>query len=81
LRAGASAIAGIAAAGSLYDEAIAAWRALRLPLQLALCLAERDRFLVDEDQQHRSGTPESEAILEGLGAAGLLRAIHPVAPR
>ncbi len=45
LRAGFAALAGQKGAGRLYEEATAAWRALELPLHLALCLAERDRWL------------------------------------
>lgn len=77
VRAGAAALARDAAAEAMYEEAIATWRSLRLPLQLALCLAERDRFL----PHGADGPAEAEAILNDLGAAGLLRMIRPFARR
>jgi tetratricopeptide (TPR) repeat protein len=80
VRAGAAALAGDGAAGRLYDDAIAAWRSLRLPPQLALCLVERDRF-VHAAQPGQRGMAEAEAILDELGAAGLLRMIRPLARR
>jgi class 3 adenylate cyclase/tetratricopeptide (TPR) repeat protein len=81
LRAGAAALADTKSAGSMYAEAIASWRALRLPLHLALCLAERQRL--DPGAAGVGidvGGEEAEAILIDLGATGLLRAIRPVAP-
>jgi hypothetical protein len=81
MRAGAAALAGDAPAESLYDEAVSAWRSLHLPLQLAVCLAERDRFLLHGGESGQTGAAEADAILEKLGAAGLLRTIRPVAPR
>jgi class 3 adenylate cyclase/tetratricopeptide (TPR) repeat protein len=66
LRAGAGALAGSPDAPALYDEAESAWRQLRLPLHLALCLAERGSLL-------GGGHGEAEAILTGLGASTLLR--------
>ena len=81
LRAGAVALAGEASAGPLYEEAIASWRSLRLPLHLAICLAERHRFLGSGAATGRvPGIEEAEAILTGLGAEGMLRAIRPVTP-
>ena len=69
LRAGAAALDGGNGATALYEEAIDAWRDLRLPLHLALCLTERDRLL-------GNGTTSEEAtsILDGMGARGLLAA-------
>jgi class 3 adenylate cyclase/tetratricopeptide (TPR) repeat protein len=76
LRAGVLARADRTAAGTLYDEALAEWRSLRLPLYLALCLAER-RLLGPAGSgavQDEAGD-EAQAILGGLGAAGMQRAI------
>jgi tetratricopeptide (TPR) repeat protein len=81
LRAGAVALAAEASAGPLYEEAIASWRSLRLPLHLAICLAERHRFLGSGAATSPDpGIEEAEAILTGLGAEGMLRAIRPVTP-
>jgi class 3 adenylate cyclase/tetratricopeptide (TPR) repeat protein len=80
MRAGAAALAGDATAGGLFDEAVAAWRSLRLPLHLALSLAERNGFLRDAEPEP-GGAAEAEAILAELGADGLLRMIRPLAPR
>ena len=80
LRAGAAALADDASARAMYEEAIASWRSLRLPLHLATCLAERYRFLRSAGDAPDAGLEEAEAILTGLGAAGMLRAIRPVAP-
>ena len=63
--AGAAAIGGDETAAALYDNAIARWRELDLPLQLALCLVERDRLL-------GGGGQEAESILRRLGAEGIL---------
>jgi hypothetical protein len=79
LRAGGAALAGEASAAPMYEEAIASWRSLRLPLHLASCLAERHRFL-GSTAGSDAGIEEAEAILAGLGADGMLRAIRPVAP-
>ncbi len=80
LRAGAAALAERAGAGEMYDRAIASWRSLRLPLHLALCLAERRRLLSSaSDDGPALGGEEAEAILGDLGARGLLRAIGPTA--
>ncbi len=80
LRAGAASLAGDTASGGIYDEAIAAWRSLRLPLHLAMCLIERHRLLARaEGGTEADGLAEAEAILQGLGARGLLRTIRPVA--
>jgi hypothetical protein len=73
LQAGAAALGG-QDSDLLFDRAIAAWRALRLPLRLALCLADRERVATPA----RAGG-EIQAILGELGANGLLRALHPVA--
>ncbi|HEX7473942.1 MAG TPA: hypothetical protein VF323_12735, partial [Candidatus Limnocylindrales bacterium] len=79
LRAGLAALGGEESAGPMYAEAVAAWRSIRLPLHLAVCLAERQRFLpalagADED----AGGDEAEAILADLGATGMLGVIRPV---
>jgi hypothetical protein len=79
LRAGAAALAGEGRAGSRYEAAVASWRSLGLPFHLAICLVERQRFLpavagADPD----GGGAEAEAILDGLGATGMLRAIRMV---
>ena len=77
LRAGATALAGQESAGPMYEEAIAAWRALRLPLHLALCLAERQRLLPARAGAARDvGGAEAETILAALGATGMLRAVR-----
>ena len=81
LRAGAVALAAETSAGSLYEEAIASWRSLRLPLHLAICLAERHRFLGSgAATSPDAGIEEAEAILTELGAKGMLRAIRPAEP-
>ena len=83
LRAGAAALAGDEAAAQLYEAAIASWRALRLPLDLALCLTERGRLLSAGRRPSRgpgSGA-EAKAILTDLGAAGILRALRLMGPR
>jgi hypothetical protein len=80
LRAGAAALDGQGTAEAMYDEATASWRSLRLPLHLAMCLAERQRFVVPvPGVDQGAGEEEAEAILAGLGATGLLRALRPVA--
>jgi class 3 adenylate cyclase/tetratricopeptide (TPR) repeat protein len=80
LRAGAAALADQESAGRIYEEAVAAWRSLRLPLHLALCLAERQRLLppVAGDGPDLGGE-EAQAILADLGATGILFALRPVA--
>jgi hypothetical protein len=85
LQAGAVALTDQESAGGLYEEAVAAWRALRLPLHLALCLAERQHVLPAAlGAVHDPGREEAETILATLGATGLLRAVrrhaHPEAP-
>ena len=79
LQAGAAALADDDQAGLIYDRAIGSWRSLRLPLHLALCLAERRRLLSAADAGAALGGEEAEAILVDLGANGLLRAIGPTA--
>ncbi|MGZ6213943.1 MAG: ATP-binding protein [Candidatus Limnocylindria bacterium] len=77
LRAGAAGLAGQGSAGGMYEEAVAVWRALRLPLHLALCLAERQHLLPGAAGAARdSGRQEAEAILATLGATGMLRAVR-----
>jgi hypothetical protein len=64
----------------MYEEAVASWRSLRLPLHLALCLAERQRLLpAVAGAGPDVGGEEAEAILAALGATGMLRAIRLVA--
>ncbi|HYN47977.1 MAG TPA: AAA family ATPase [Candidatus Nanopelagicales bacterium] len=80
LRAGAAALADRESAGPMYMEAIASWRSLRLPLHLALCLAERQLLLPTiAGAVPDVGGAEAEAILTDLGAAGMLRAISLLA--
>jgi class 3 adenylate cyclase/tetratricopeptide (TPR) repeat protein len=80
LRAGAAALADQESAGPMYEEAVASWRSLRLPLHLALCLAERQRLLpAVAGAGPDVGGEEAEAILAALGATGMLRAIRLVA--
>ena len=77
LRAGVAGLAGEDAAAGLYEEAVAAWRTLRLPLHLALCLAERQRLLPGTAGPARDvGGHEAEVILTTLGATGMLAAIR-----
>ena len=76
LRAGAAALADEASAATTYDDAVAAWRSLRLPLHLALCLAERQRFMPGHAGPGLDPGDEAEAILVGLGAAGVLDAVR-----
>ena len=78
LRAGAAALADEASAAATYEDAVAAWRSLRLPLHLALCLAERQRFVPAAAGPGRDPGGEAEAILVGLGAAGVLDAVRAV---
>jgi class 3 adenylate cyclase len=80
IRAGSAAIAGEASAWQSYASAIESWRALRLPLHLALCLVERRRFLGPAvDPGLEAGGEEAAEILTALGARGVLAAIRPVA--
>ena len=79
LQAGAAALESQGSASAMYDKAAASWRALGLPAHLALCLAERQRFVPAVPGVDRStGGEEAETILAGLGATGLLRAVRPV---
>jgi class 3 adenylate cyclase len=64
LAAGAAAVAGAGDAAQLYAEAIQAWRALRLPPHLGLCLADRAQLMGVRDE-------EAERIMVDLGAMGL----------
>jgi len=77
LRAGAAALAGRAPAMRMYKSATAAWRSLGLPLHLALCLAEWSRMVPGPDSADAGA--EAVAILEDLGAAGIIRAIRRAA--
>ncbi len=81
LRAGAAALAEQPSAGPMYEEAVASWRALRLPLHLALCLAERQRLLpAVAGASPDVGGDEAEAILADLGATGILHLTRLAAP-
>jgi class 3 adenylate cyclase len=73
LAAGLAALDGSRGAGAEYAEAAAAWRALDLPLNLALCLLEWHR-LADGDT-----LAELRDVIGGLGARGLLPLIDKVA--
>jgi class 3 adenylate cyclase/predicted ATPase len=78
LRAGAAALDGEASAVRQYEDAVASWRELRLPLDLALCIAERDHLLPGAAPAGPgAGGDEALAILTQLGAAGILRALRP----
>ena len=73
LRAAVAAIsdpAAVAPADALWDEALAAWRELDLPLREALTLL--DRWMVRGDPRDRDAGTQ---ILEGLGARGLIAAL------
>jgi hypothetical protein len=76
LEAGHAALAGRDEAAEQYDRAVAAWRDVRLPLHLALCLVEQDRCLTSDGHGGRA-TAEAMSILHGLGAAGLAVAVTP----
>jgi hypothetical protein len=73
LAAGLAALDGSRGAGAEYAEAAAAWRALDLPLNLALCLLEWHRFAVGDT------LAELHGVIDGLGARGLLPLIDEVA--
>lgn len=70
LRAGALGLAGDAAAAEAYAAAADAWRALELPIHLAMCLAEGHRFAAT------GSLDEADAVLERIGAGGLRAALH-----
>ncbi len=77
LRAGAAAMAHRQSAGQMYADAVESWRALHLPLHLAFCLVERQRWLTAASGvERREWQAEAEAILDDLGAAGVLRALR-----
>ena len=81
LRAGAAALAGDTSAPGMYETAISSWRALRLPLHLALCLAERGRFDPSAPGHVADpGADEVADVLEDLGATGMLHLLRPDAP-
>ena len=83
LGAGVAALDDDPSAATLYAPAIATWRSLRLPLQLALCLAERGSLPPapdDPSTESADALSEAEAILTDLSATGLLR-ILPRAAR
>ena len=81
LRAGAAALNSDAAAGPMYDAAVAEWRSLRLPLHLALCLAERHRLGAAGSVHPDEALAEARALLGQLGADAVMRAIRPLSPR
>jgi hypothetical protein len=70
LLAGALALAGDPGAVAAYAAAADAWRALDLPIHLAMCLAEGHR-LAGADV-----LAEADAVLDGVGATGLAGALH-----
>jgi class 3 adenylate cyclase len=73
LRAGLAALSGDADATDRYAAAIEAWRALSLPLGMALTLAERARFTGARDDG------EAARLLRDLGATGLAGALERMA--
>jgi class 3 adenylate cyclase/tetratricopeptide (TPR) repeat protein len=55
-----------------YAEAAGAWRALDVPLQLALCQLEAARLLPEKSAEAGEAADEARAILNGLRATTLL---------
>jgi hypothetical protein len=76
LGAGLAALDGDDNAPSRYRAAIAVWRGLDLPMPLAVCLLEADRFT----DAGEGDLAEAVGILRGLGANGLLRLAESVSP-
>ncbi|MEO8247010.1 MAG: hypothetical protein ABI622_07830, partial [Chloroflexota bacterium] len=72
LAAAAGALAGEADAPGRYSAAAAAWRDLRLPLHLALCLLEWHRFAGGDAEALAEGL----GVCRGLGALGLARLVE-----
>jgi class 3 adenylate cyclase len=84
LGAGAAALDDDPSADARYEDAIGRWRSLRLPLQLALCLAERRSLRPaahEPSADAAEGHAEAERILMDLGATGLLRILPPAGRR
>ena len=59
-----------------YGRVIEEWREARLPLDLALVLLERARLLGETHDEARAGRDEARALLEGIGAVGLLERLE-----
>jgi class 3 adenylate cyclase len=79
-QAGGAALAGdSAAADKSYTRAVDGWRALDVPLPLALCLAERHALLQRDAVKNSADLHEAEAILTSLGARGAVRAVRRLA--
>jgi class 3 adenylate cyclase/tetratricopeptide (TPR) repeat protein len=57
-----------AEANALFDRAEERWRELDVPLQLGLCLLEREKWLPNS----KSGEQSAADVLGGVGAAGLV---------
>jgi hypothetical protein len=76
LRAGAAHSPEILRAG-MYETAISSWRALRLPLHLALCLAGAVDSMPLALAPSRPGADEVADVLEDLGATGMLHLLRP----
>ena len=80
LEAGLAALEGDPSAGTRFEDAAHAWRALGLPLQLALCHLDARRVLSSP-----AGTADVDKIMRDLRADGLARLAHsptsgPVSP-
>jgi class 3 adenylate cyclase/tetratricopeptide (TPR) repeat protein len=71
IRAGVQALEGDGDAAATYREAASEWRALELPLQLALCLLEMRRFLDGESRSGADAEAEADRLIARLGAGGL----------
>jgi class 3 adenylate cyclase/tetratricopeptide (TPR) repeat protein len=77
LRAGVSALEGRQEeAGELYREAIASWRELDVPLDLAMCELDLVLLMNSEDFAVDAVAEEARAILGRLGAAPLLERLE-----
>jgi tetratricopeptide (TPR) repeat protein len=73
IRAGLAALAGdIAEATALYRQALAAWREMGLPWDIALTVIDMAALLGPGHPDVRSVAPEARTILEGLGAVPYL---------
>ena len=73
MTAGLTALTGdLAGAGDRYAAAAAAWRALDVPLQLALCQLEAAHLLAPGSAQSADAAAEARSILEGLRATALI---------
>jgi hypothetical protein len=69
--AGSAALAEDPGALAMYQRAGESWRSLDLPLQLGLCMIERD-LLAGGAAEADPGYESAEVIFQRLGAAGLL---------